>query len=788
MTSNFRRNIIVGFGFSLVLLLLSSIASYISIRNLISSASWVDHTNQVITELEGARTLLIEAETSERGYLLTGNPNFLQQFQANKERIKEKIAGIKRLTADNPRQQTYSDQLDRDVDLRLEALSTGIRLRQQHQMVNDSFLLRGKALMDLSKSSVVKMEEEEKRLLIIRTTSMQRFSTFTPILIVLAALIALVITTFFGSKILSDHKKREALQGELVRKDAEISRRIEIIQSLADKISSGNYAIRVDDAGKDVLGSLSGSLNKMAESLDYSFKLLSEKEWLQAGIAGLNERMLGEKDVKTLADNILHFIVAYSKSQVGAFYLADEARQLTLVSSYALSANASQEIRMGEGIVGQCAADKKLIRLDDLAVENFTISFATGDIRPVSVVAVPLQRNGKLFGVIELGSLNRYTSNEILFFDTSSERAAVAINGAQNRRKLQELLEETQAQSEELQAQHSELENKNEELKSQSQKLQVSEEELKVQQEELMQTNTELEERTNLLEERNQMIEERNQEIQQKAKELEISTKYKSEFLANMSHELRTPLNSILLLSRLMVENNEQNLSKDQIEYAQVIQTSGQGLLALIDSILDLSKIESGKMDVELQQVAVKEITNDIRALFTPVAKEKNISFVVDLSPDVPGFMETDRMRLEQILKNLISNAIKFTSHGSVRLEIARVEEGILAFSIKDTGIGISADKQNLIFEAFQQADGSTRRHYGGTGLGLSISRELAKLLGGKIELESEPGKGSEFRLVVPASSRFYRDIEPQESVVPPLQSAKAEESDNQLLLTSTLR
>jgi signal transduction histidine kinase/DNA-binding response OmpR family regulator len=275
-----------------------------------------------------------------------------------------------------------------------------------------------------------------------------------------------------------------------------------------------------------------------------------------------------------------------------------------------------------------------------------------------------------------------------------------------------------------------------------------------VQQEYLMKTNIDLEERTTMLEEKNQMIEERNEEIQLKAKELEISTKYKSEFLANMSHELRTPLNSILLLSRLMTENNQENLTDEQIEYAQVIQNSGQSLLSLIDEILDLSKIEAGKMQMEFEKISIKEITNDIRALFTPLAKEKGLDFSVNISGDVPGQVETDKMRIQQILKNLIANAIKFTAKGSVSLNVNKhsFNESMIVFAVKDTGIGIPADKQRLIFEAFQQADGSTKRQYGGTGLGLSISRELSRLLGGQIELTSEPEKGSEFRLIVPVS------------------------------------
>jgi len=292
------------------------------------------------------------------------------------------------------------------------------------------------------------------------------------------------------------------------------------------------------------------------------------------------------------------------------------------------------------------------------------------------------------------------------------------------------------------------LEGLNAELEAQTQRIQTSEEELRVQQEELLQSNQELEERTSLLEEKNQLIQERNLDIQHKAELLEQSTKYKSEFLANMSHELRTPLNSILLLSKLMSDNKE--LDKEYIEYAEVIQSSGQGLLGLIDEILDLSKIEAGKMKLEFGDINIAEVATDMHSLFNPLAKNKQLDLVIDIDNTLTS-VNTDKMRLEQILKNLLSNAIKFTAVGKVSLTVQKDESGkLVLFKVTDTGIGIPADKQGLIFEAFQQADGSTRRKFGGTGLGLSISRELAKLLGGEIELTSKENVGSEFTFALP--------------------------------------
>ncbi len=298
-------------------------------------------------------------------------------------------------------------------------------------------------------------------------------------------------------------------------------------------------------------------------------------------------------------------------------------------------------------------------------------------------------------------------------------------------------------------------ENLNTELEAQTQKLQASEEELKVQQEELMQANAELEERSRLLEEKNHLIAERNTEIQKKVEELALSTKYKSEFLANMSHELRTPLNSILLLSRLMAENPDENLNEDQIESAKVIQSSGSSLLTLIDEILDLAKIESGKMTLEYQDVVINDVVKDLKDLFNPVFQEKKLEFNINIDESVQKNIETDRLRVDQVLRNLLSNALKFTTKGSIDLNIKKdpKKADFIIFSVKDTGIGIAEDKQKIIFEAFQQADGSTRRKFGGTGLGLSISREIARLLGGELTLKSKVDEGSEFSLSIPVKA-----------------------------------
>ncbi|MBA4145129.1 MAG: histidine kinase, partial [Cytophaga sp.] len=561
-------------------------------------------------------------------------------------------------------------------------------------------------------------------------------------------------TISFYVRVRNDVNARTQLQQELEERDEDITKRINIIKGIADQISQGSYSIRVDDKESDALGSVAVSLNKMAESLDYSFGLLSDKEWMQTGLANLNDVMIGEKSLEELTAHIIDFLATYTNSHTAALYIL-EKDQLHIKAGYAYVAPPARErFKIGDGVVGQAVAKRKPVEIKDIPADSIYIRFTSGDAKPGHIIALPVFDGHSINGAIELATLQQFTAREIEFLHNSAHNIGIAISTAQNRRRLQELLEETQAQSEELKTQHSELENLNSELEVQSEKLQASEEELKVQQEELKQANQELEERSRLLEERNQVITERNIDIQNKANQLAQSTRYKSEFLANMSHELRTPLNSILLLSRLMSENQEKNLTNEQIEYARVIQSSGNGLLTLIDEILDLSKIEAGKMELEYTAVNLPGLIGEMNSLFTPIANEKKIEFRTAIADDVPAVIETDKLRLEQIIRNLLSNALKFTAKGYVALRVEGFDKKnqTVRFLVKDTGIGIAKEKQSLVFEAFQQADGSTRRKYGGTGLGLSISRELAKLLGGEITLKSEAEQGSEFVIVLPVS------------------------------------
>jgi signal transduction histidine kinase/DNA-binding response OmpR family regulator/HAMP domain-containing protein len=552
--------------------------------------------------------------------------------------------------------------------------------------------------------------------------------------------------------------------GRLAQSFIQIDKNNIKISKAAEEIGKNNFIDFSVRGEKDKLGH---SILKMSESLK-NFSASKEDEiWVQTGLSTINSVLIGRKNLDETCNSVLASLVNYLNADVGTLYLHNYTDTLELQCSYATIDDhlIPKIIRLGQNRLGTAAKNMKPIIIDHIPEDYLAIGSSVGKSQPTYLFLIPLIQNGQVEGIMEIASFTSFHKASINFVKQVAVNIASTFQNMKSRVRLQELLEETQTQTEELQTQHSELENLNTELEAQTQKLQASEEELKVQQEELLQANQELEERSNLLEDRNHLIIERNLEIQKKAEELELSTRYKSEFLANMSHELRTPLNSILLLSRLLSENGTKNLSPDQVEYAEVIQTSGKGLLSLIDEILDLSKIEAGKMTVELKSEKVDEIVSRMRSLFGEMAKEKHLDLQFSVSGSTPRFITTDRSRLEQILKNLLSNALKFTAKGYIQLRIEPNPDSLdfIEIIVKDTGIGIAPDKQEHIFGAFQQADGSTRRKYGGTGLGLAISRELARLLGGALTLKSKVGSGSEFTLTIPIDINKVSEVKKNE-------------------------
>ncbi|MFZ6011760.1 MAG: ATP-binding protein, partial [Bacteroidota bacterium] len=544
----------------------------------------------------------------------------------------------------------------------------------------------------------------------------------------------------------------------------------------ADIIGKGDYSQRVIvRSEKDVLGT---ALESMRNNLQKLSKENFIRTWLLSGNAELNDRIRGEKDVKELADNVVVQVASYLKAQVGALYLKNNER-LYLAGSYAFQhrKNNTNMFKLGQGLVGQAALEKKTIIFSDIPNDYIKISSGLGNTTPRNVIVFPFQYIGEVKGVIELGAAHEFSDLDVQFLELVGNNIAIAFNASQSREKLKELLEETQRQAEELESQQDELKQVNEELMEKTQLLERSETELKSQQEELQQSNEELEEKANMLEEQKDRLELVKMETENKARELEVISKYKSEFLANMSHELRTPLNSILILAQLLAENKNNVLMEKECDFAKNIYSSGTDLLNLINEILDLSKVEAGKMELDIVLVPFQEIVTDIKGMFDEIARSKSIDFKVEMADRSleGGKIETDKLRLEQVLRNLLSNAFKFTDKGgkvSLTIRAARSNKSspseTVAFEVKDSGIGIPAEKQGIIFEAFQQADGSTKRKYGGTGLGLSICREFSHALGGEIQLQSAEGTGSTFTLYLPlafnkAFTAYKRIIEKAE-------------------------
>ncbi|MGD8782475.1 MAG: response regulator [Ignavibacteria bacterium] len=532
----------------------------------------------------------------------------------------------------------------------------------------------------------------------------------------------------------------------------------------ADKIGKGDYSteviIRNDNDGLGI------ALNNMKENLQQLSEENENRTWLLTGNSDLNDKIRGEKRVEELAQEIINFLTPYLKAQIGAIYISENGH-LNLVRSYAFNQRKGNTnvVKIGEGLVGQAALEAKPIIFGDIPDDYIRINSGLGNTLPKNIVVYPLLYEGEVKGVIEIGTAKEFSELDKQFLNLVSENISIAINSSQSRDQLKALLEETQRQAEELEAQQEELRQANEELEEKTQMLEKSEAELKAQQEELQQTNEELEEKADLLESQKEKLEIAKVEIEAKARELEITSKYKSEFLANMSHELRTPLNSILILAQLMSENKNKTLSEKEVEFSRNIYNSGTDLLKLINEILDLSKVEAGRIELDISEVQIDEVIENMQATFNEIANTKSINFDITYRKEnIKEKFFSDRERLEQILKNLLSNAFKFTNReGKVSMNIGltpsnvqfnngRLQEldKVIEFSVTDSGIGIPDHKQLMVFEAFQQADGSTKRKYGGTGLGLSISRELAHALGGEIHLKSDEGKGSTFTLYLP--------------------------------------
>jgi signal transduction histidine kinase/CheY-like chemotaxis protein len=486
---------------------------------------------------------------------------------------------------------------------------------------------------------------------------------------------------------------------------------------------------------------------------------LQRSAWLKQGEVQIGLQMRGDLDPASIGDGILRSLVPYVGAKVAVLY-SREGDALERIAAWALPAENTvpQRIARGQGLLGQVLDEKRAIEVKGAGSDFLTVGSALASAPASHCVIAPMMADGKVTGVLEVG----FIGDDHAFADTrellenAAEAMGMALRSAQYRSRMVELLEETQRQSEELQIQQEELRVSNEELEERGRVLMETQARLETQQAELEQTNVHLEEYTQHLERQKVELMRAQKELEANALALERASQYKSEFLANMSHELRTPLNSSLILAKLLQDNKHGNLSDEQVRYAATIHSSNSDLLSLINDILDLSKVEAGQMDVQFAPVAIDGMLQSLRQSFAPIADSKRLKFAMERAEGVPEYFVTDNQRLQQVLRNLLSNAFKFTEHGQVTVSVHKAGNGgnAVRFDVRDTGIGIPRDKQDLIFQAFQQADGTTSRKYGGSGLGLSISREFSRLLGGSVSVASEPGKGSVFSVTLPLAVR----------------------------------
>ncbi|MBX3152950.1 response regulator [Candidatus Obscuribacterales bacterium] len=731
--------ITIGFFISVVCIICLAYFAHGNIEGINNSRKWVSHTVEVILERDTLESSLKDYESRIRGYVASGDELFLQGADELKAKVERCFNRLKSLTSDNPAQQQNLNELSPLMSERLQQLEAMRQARKTSGFSESLKLLRtpenGYTFRWVSVLNRIRAEEEN--LLKRRTEETVESIRGTETLLVVLSFGSMLAIGLTGTVIVRGFEKNVSglIQG-------------------TDKVAAGDLDFRCPVTSKDELSQLARSFNIMIERLRTLSESQAAQDWHRSGLNKFAVILQGQRSLKTASEIFLSELVPMLGAHHGAMYVfGDETNYESLQLAAAYGGDASelpQSFKLGDGLIGQCAIDKRRLNLHDVRSDAFVIKTATARSQPFEVMIVPLLFEGEVKGVFEVAALREFSQKHVDFIDELSAWIAAVFNSINVSNRVDLLLQESQVLNEELQAQQEELE---------------------CQQDELRTANEELEEKADALDIQNQEILDKNIELEQmqvsveaKAHELAQASKYKSEFLANMSHDLRTPLNSLLIFSELLGENEDNNLLDFQVDYAKNIHSAGKTLLSLIDDVLDLSKIESGTVVLNMTDVDIQDLVDEMERTFGKTAQAKGLQFEIRVSPDVPKSIRSDSKRLSQLLTNLLTNSFKFTEKGSVKLDIDVVSGGAggdrpcLRFEVVDTGIGISRDKQELVFEAFRQADSTIKGKYGGTGLGLAICRQLSELLGGYIDLRSEAGEGCTFTIVLPLVYEGRRD------------------------------
>ena len=748
-----QAKLVLAYGLVLVMFTLTCLMVFVNYQELSDARAWVRHTSTVMSRLDGVKVAVLQQRVDLVAYSVSRKQVYLSEYETAREDFDRGYQDLKQLTTDNPLQQ---HRLDRIV----VAMNAWYSSVAQPMLADDAVIsARATAAAASSEYGHLQLEEiadlveeasqEELGLLKVRQDAADRDALRLQItvLVMLATGLFIGFTTIFFT--------RRQVTDPIVR-----------LTGLMDRLAAGDTAIEVPNtAQRDEIGALARGL----ESFRGVKQAADRENWVRQHLLDINAGLQPAATVDAFGEILLSSLCYLLRAGYGAFFAWDDAQQRLFLRAgfgYSGQAKLPQDFRLGQGLVGQCARDGQPIVLSPVPANYMRIGSGLGEASPTTLMVYPLKARG-ILGVIEMAGFETPGLEQQLLLGELLRSAGLQLDAIVNAEKTRVLLAQAQAQTEELQASEEELratndalQDKNQLLEQQRTQLQESESALTAQAEELRATNEELEETGRILNESNTQLEQTRLALEQKATELARASQYKSEFLANMSHELRTPLNSVLILAKSLADNEEQHLSADETESAQVIHDSGTHLLQLINDILDLSKVEAGKMEVLAEDVPLADILGTSERRFRPVAKQRGLALRVEQAEGLPQTLRTDSAKLQQILTNLLSNAFKFTERGRVTLRLRRPDaappgapellpEQALLFEVLDTGIGIPQEKLDKIFAPFEQVDASTSRKYGGTGLGLAISRRMARLLGGDLQVSSN-SEGSTFQLYLP--------------------------------------